>query len=56
VRHSHLPGRKIMTGIDPVDVRAPRVRDRVGTGERRIRFSSAMLPRNVRQSKSLAGC
>jgi len=53
VRHGHLPEREIMTGIGPVAVRALRVRDRVGTGERRIRFSSAMLPPYARRSKSL---
>jgi putative transposase len=30
VRHGHLPEREIMTGIGPVAVRCPRVRDRVG--------------------------
>lgn len=53
VRHGHLPERAIMTGIGPVAVRAPRVRDRVGTGEARIRFTSAMLPPYARRSKSL---
>jgi len=53
VRHGHLPEREIMTGIGPVAVRAPRVRDRVGTGEERLRFSSAILPRYARRSKSL---
>jgi hypothetical protein len=53
VRHGHLPEREIMTGIDPVAVRAPRIRDRVGTGEERIAFSSAILPPYARRSKSL---
>ena len=53
VRHGHLPEREIMTGIGPVAVRAPRVRDRVGTGETAIRFSSALLPPYARRSKSL---
>jgi putative transposase len=53
VRHGHLPEREIMTGIGPVPVRAPRVRDRVGQGETRIRFSSAILPSYARRSKSL---
>jgi hypothetical protein len=44
VRHGHLPEREIMTGIGPVAVRCPRVRDRVGEGSQRIRFSSAILP------------
>ena len=30
VRHGHLPEREVMTGIGPVAVRCPRVRDRVG--------------------------
>ena len=42
VRHGHLPEREIMTGIGPVAVRAPRVRDRTGLGADRIRFSSAV--------------
>ena len=53
VRHGHLPARKIMTGIGPVAVRCPRVRDRVGEGAERIRFSSAILPPYARRSKSL---
>jgi transposase-like protein len=53
VRHGHLPEREIMTGIGPIAVRAPRVRDRVGTGEARIRFTSAMLPPYARRSRSL---
>ena len=42
-----------MTGIGPVAVRCPRVRDRVGEGCERIRFSSAILPPYARRSKSL---
>jgi transposase-like protein len=53
VRHGHLPERAIMTGIGPVAVRCPRVRDRVGEGSERIRFSSAILPPYARWSKSL---
>ena len=53
VRHVHLPEREIVTGIGPVAVRCPRVRDRVGNGSERIRFSSAILPPYARRSKSL---
>ena len=53
VRHGHLPEREIMTGIGPVAVRAPRIRDRTGQGADRIRFSSALLPPYARRSKSL---
>src|SRR6266446_861333 len=42
-----------MTGIGPVAVRCPRVRDRGGEGCDRIRFSSAILPPYARRSKSL---
>ena len=45
VRHGHLPEREIMTGIGPVAVRCRRMRDRVGEGSERIRFSSAMRDR-----------
>src|SRR5207248_8318449 len=44
VRDRHLPEREIMTGIGPVAVRCPRVRDRGGEGPERTRFSSAILP------------
>ena len=53
VRHGHLPEREIVTGIGPVAVRCPRVRDRCGSGEERIRFTSAILPPYARRSKSL---
>ena len=53
VRHGYLPEREIMTGIGPVAMRCPRVRDRVGQGSERIRFSSAILPPYARRSKSL---
>jgi putative transposase len=53
VRHGHLPERSIMTGIGPVEVSVPRVRDRLGTAGDRIRFSSAILPPYARRSKSL---
>ena len=53
VRHGHLPEREIVTGIGPVAVRCPRVRDRVGEGSEHIRFSSAILPPYARRSKSL---
>jgi len=53
VRHGHLPEREIVTGIGPIVVRAPRVRDRAGRDGERIRFSSVILPPYVRRSKSL---
>src|SRR5215210_3078896 len=53
VRHGHRPERAILTGLGPVPVHAPRVRDRGGAGEGRIRFTSAILPPYARRSKSL---
>jgi len=53
VRHGHLPEREIMTGIGPVAVRCPRVRDRGGEVPERMSFSSAILPPYARRSKSL---
>ena len=33
VRHGHLPEREVMTGIGPVAVRQPRVRDRAAAAD-----------------------
>jgi len=55
VRHGHLPEREVMTGIGPVAVRQPRVRDR-GAGadaKDRIRFTPSILPPYARRTKSL---
>jgi putative transposase len=54
VRHGHGPERTIQTGIGPVEVRRAKVRDRGGAeaGER-IRFTSTILPRWARRTKSL---
>jgi putative transposase len=46
VRHGHLPEQEVMTGIGPVAVRRPRVRDRetrAGDPDR-IRFTPMILP------------
>jgi len=55
VRHGHLPEREVMTGIGPVAVRQPRVRDRAAAADNpgRIRFSPAILPPYMRRSKSI---
>ena len=53
VRHGHLPEREIMTGIGPVAVRQPRVRDREASDGERIRFSPSILPPYARRTKSL---
>ena len=54
VRHGHGPERAIQTGIGPVPVTRVRIRDRGATNpEERIRFSSALLPRWARRTRSL---
>ncbi|MCP4932679.1 MAG: IS256 family transposase [bacterium] len=53
VRHGHLPEREIQTGIGAVTVKQPRVRDRSGKGADQLRFSSSVVPKYVRRSKSL---
>ena len=52
VRHGHLPEREILTGIGPVPVKVPRVRDRK-PGEDRITFTPRILPRYLRRTKSV---
>ena len=46
VRHGHLPEREVLTGIGPVGLRQPRVRDRATAADDpgRLRFSSMILP------------
>jgi len=54
VRHGHAPERMVDTGIGPVEVQRVKLRDR-GAGEmgERIRFTSAILPRWSRRTRSL---
>ena len=55
MRHGHLPEREVMTGIGPVPVRCPRVRDRQAAAcdPERIHFTPTILPRYLRRSKSI---
>jgi len=54
VRHGYGPERSIQTGIGALDVRRPKVRDRAtGQEEDKIRFTSAILPKWARRSRSL---
>jgi hypothetical protein len=52
VRHGHLPEREILTGIGPVAVKVPRVRDRK-PGANKITFTPSILPRYLRKAKSV---
>jgi putative transposase len=51
VRNGYLPEREILTGLGPIAVRQPRVRDR--RGERAEKFQSAILPPYLRKTKNL---
>jgi len=60
VRHGHGPERTIQTGIGPAPVQRAKVRDRggdagdgAGKGGDRITFTSAILPKWARRTKSL---
>ena len=54
VRHGHGPERLVQTGIGPVPVRQVKLRDRgAEDGAERIRFTSAILPRWARRTRSL---
>ena len=54
VRQGHGPHRAIQTGVGPVEVRRAKVRDRGDVGaEEKIRFTSSILPKWARRTKSL---
>jgi putative transposase len=54
VRHGHGPQRTIQTGIGPVEVRRAKVRDRAEVeADQKIRFTSSILPKWARRTKSL---
>src|SRR5215213_1181804 len=54
VRNGHLPARKVLTGLGPIEVRQPRVDDRrVDADGNRFRFTSKILPPYLRRAKSV---
>jgi len=60
VRHGHGPERLVQTGIGPIAVQRVKLRDRGASaggaddvGTERIRFTSAILPRWARRTRSL---
>ena len=53
VRHGHLPEREVMTGIGPVGVRQPRVRDRGAAA--RMPGASASRRRSCRPMRGAPG-
>ncbi len=52
VRNGYLPQRTVTTGIGPVAIKQPRVRDR-RPAEQRETFTSAILPPYLRRTKSV---
>src|SRR5947209_11692315 len=52
VRHGHLPQREIMTGIGPVAVCQPRVRDREAAEGERVRYSPSIVPPKARRRRT----
>ena len=55
VRHGYGPERSIQTGIGALDVQRPKVRDRATDMpvDQKLRFTSAILPKWARRSRSL---
>jgi len=50
VRNGYLPERQVLTGIGPVAVKVPKIRDRSGEG---VVFHSTLVPPYVRKSRSI---
>jgi transposase-like protein len=48
VRNGYLPEREILTGIGPIKVKVPKIRDKSG---QRIKFNSALLPPYLRKAR-----
>src|SRR3954451_13408616 len=54
VGHGHGPMRRIQTGVGPLEVQRPKVRDRADVPEaEKIRVTAVILPRWARRAKSL---
>jgi len=53
VRNGYLPERQIQTGIGPVPVEVPRIRDRSLQVSERVSFSSTILPPYLRKTRSM---
>ena len=53
VRHGHDPVRAIQTGIGPIEVQRPKARDRAAASGERVRFTSNILPKWARRTRSL---
>ena len=53
VRNAYLPARTIMTGAGPLEIEQPRVRDKSRHADKRVVFTSGILPPYLRKSRSI---
>ena len=53
VRNGHGPERQLQTGIGPLEVRRPKLRDRGRVDAEPIRFTSAILPAYLRRTRNI---
>ena len=53
VRNGYLPKREIQSGVGPIAVKAPRIRDRHNNPSERIHYRSSILPPYLRKTKSM---
>ena len=53
VRNGHAPERRIQTGVGPLEIRRPKLRDRGAAGAEPIRFTSAILPAYLRRARNI---
>lgn len=53
VRNGYLPAREIQTGVGPVPVRIPKVRDKRATGDSKVKFNSRLVPPYLRKTMSI---
>jgi transposase-like protein len=52
IRNGSLPERELITGLGPIQLRQPRVRDKRPVDEREV-FHSSILPKYLRKTKSI---
>lgn len=52
IRNGYLPERELLTGLGPIPVRQPRVRDKRSSTERE-EFSSRILPKYLRKTRAM---
>ena len=53
VRNGHAPARQIQTGIGPIAVQRPKVRDRGAKDAEPLRFTSSVLPAYLRRARNI---